>query len=639
MEAGHASMTLAVALAAGVLAQSLARHLRLPGIVLLLATGALLGPEALGWVEPRSLGAGHFGIVDFGVAIILFEGGLNLELSRLRRQEATIRRLITLGALVTFIGATLTTKMMLDWPWGVSFLFGSLVVVTGPTVVAPLLRDMRLKPKIKHILEAEGVLIDPVGAILAVLVLQIVLVPSPEIIAKETLSLLLRVGFGVGAGLAGGFLIGWLLRLRFLVPQGYENIFTLASVVLLFQGCDHLVSHSGILAVPIAGVVIGNLRTPVDQNLREFKDQLTVLLVALLFILLAADIDWDTIRALGWSGAAVIASLVLVVRPVTVWISSKKAELSVRERLFLAWIAPRGIIAAAIASLTAAAMEAQGISGGKELRTLVFMTIAGTVLLAGLTARPVAMLLGLRLPSRDRVAILGARGLGLALGKELREGGTTVVVLDSDPTRCQEAEDAGFSVVFGDAMQERTLNRAQFELVGTAIGLTSNDHLNILFIQQAKELFRVPKVYVALESLEKKGPPDQVKRYEADVLFDGPHELRRWDVRFQHGDAGIEHLEFRPKPEIPEAESAPEGDLKKGPSRSNEHYLILAVKRKDRMIPMSQDLVPREGDIASVAIYKPDHDEALRLLQTDGWEMPSLLDKSSTEDEKGSSDV
>lgn len=639
METAHASMTLAVALAAGVLAQSLARHLRLPGIVLLLATGALVGPEALGWVEPRSLGTGLFGIVDFGVAIILFEGGLNLELSRLRRQEATIRRLITIGALVTLIGATLTTKMVLDWSWGVSFLFGSLVVVTGPTVVAPLLRDMRLKPKIKHILEAEGVLIDPVGAILAVLVLQIVLVPSPEIIAKETLSLFLRLGFGIGAGLAGGFLIGWLLRLRFLVPQGYENIFTLASVVLLFQGCDHLVSHSGILAVPIAGVVIGNLRTPVDQNLREFKDQLTVLLVALLFILLAADIDWDTIRALGWSGAAVIASLVLVVRPMTVWISSTKAEVSVRERLFLAWIAPRGIIAAAIASLTAAAMEAQGISGGNELRTLVFMTIAGTVLLAGLTARPMAMLLGLRLPSRDRVAILGARRLGLALAKELREGGTTIVILDSDPNLCQEAEDAGFSVVFGDAMQERTLIRAQFELVGTAIGLTSNEHLNILFIRQAKELFRVPKVYVALESLEKKGPPDQVKRYEADVLFDGPHELRRWDVRFQHGDAHIEHLEFRPQPELPETESAPEGDLKKIPLRSTEHSLILAVRRKDRVIPMSQAFEPREGDIASVAIYKPDYDEALKLLQTHGWEMPSLLDKSSTEDEKGSSDV
>ena len=173
-----AGLTLAIALAAGVLAQSVSRQARLPGIVLLLATGAVLGPEGAGWVDPDALGDGVFGIVDFGIAIILFEGRLNLEWSRLKRQEASIRRLITLGAAMTFAGAAALARLAMDWSWDLSLLFGSLVVVTGPTVVAPLLRDMRLQPRLRTILEAEGVLIDPIGALLAVSVLQVVTRPA-----------------------------------------------------------------------------------------------------------------------------------------------------------------------------------------------------------------------------------------------------------------------------------------------------------------------------------------------------------------------------------------------------------------------------------------------------------------------------
>ena len=180
-----AGLTLAIALAAGVLAQSLSRQARLPGIVLLLATGAVLGPEGAGWVDPNALGDGVFGIVDFGIAIILFEGGLNLEWSRLKRQEASIRRLITLGAAMTFAGAAALARLAMDWSWDLSLLFGSLVVVTGPTVVAPLLRDMRLRPRLRTILEAEGVLIDPIGALLVVFVLQIVTRPALDTVTHE----------------------------------------------------------------------------------------------------------------------------------------------------------------------------------------------------------------------------------------------------------------------------------------------------------------------------------------------------------------------------------------------------------------------------------------------------------------------
>lgn len=627
MDRVHAGLTLAVALAAGVLAQAVARRLRMPGIVLLLAFGALLGPEALGLVDSQSLGTGLFGIVDFAVAVILFEGGMNLEATRLRQQELPIRKLVTLGALTTLLGATVAVRVLLGWPWALCFLFGSLVVVTGPTVVTPLLRDLRLRPRIQTVLEAEGVLIDPIGAILAILVLNIVLVPAAATFAGEVLGLVLRLGFGIVAGVLGGFLIGWLLRFPFLVPQGYENIFTLASVFLIFQGSDGIISQSGILAVTVAGVVVGNLKTPVDRDLREFKDQLTILLVGLLFILLAADVAWADVRALGREGAAVIAALVLVVRPLNVWLCTRGSDLSAKERAFLGWIAPRGIVAAAVVSLTAATLESQQVPGGSRLQALVFLTIAGTVLLAGLSARPLATVLGLRLPRRDRVAILGAQGLGLALGAELQKGRVPVVFLDSDPKRCRQAEEQGFPVVFGDALQERTLLRAHIGLVGTAVGVTHNDHLNSLFIGQARSLFQVPNGYVAVDALDKMEVPEHVKRHHGEVLFEGPHDTARWDVRLRHGDAVIEYFAFHPVPE-PKAEatreeSAKEESAKPEPGKAGksvgERFVILAVRRGERIAPMTLGYQAREGEIASVAIHGPEREEAYRLLAELGW--------------------
>lgn len=288
----------------------------------------------------------------------------------------------------------------------------------------------------------------------------------------------------------------------------------------------------------------------------------------------------------------------------------------------MAWVAPRGIIAAAIASLTAATMEDRGIAGGTALQALVFMTIAGTVLLAGLTARPVASLLSLRLPRRDRVAILGVRPLSLLLATEIREAGGTVVFLDADPNRCREAEDAGFPVVYGDALHERTLIRAHFDLVGTAIGFTSNDHLNMLFITQAKELFQVPQVHVALEPQEWQKPPERLKRLDGDVLFWNAPDLRRWDLRVRHDDVAIEQHEYDPPQAQPDATGEEDVKEKARPKKAGDPYLILSVKRKDRVVPMTIGFEPQPGDLASVAIYGPGREEAVRALSEMGWRKP-----------------
>ncbi len=626
----HPNFTIALALAAGVLSQSLARHLRVPGIVVLLLAGVGLGPDGLGWVDPQAIGSGLYAILDVAVAVILFEGGLNLQFSRLRRVQASVRRLVTYGGVVTVAGAAIAVHALLDWDWKLAVLFGSLVMVTGPTVIGPLVSELRLKGRVSTVLEAEGVLIDPIGAIFAALVLTIVVAPDADGAAAAGRDLLVRLGFGVLMGALTGVLLAGALRVRRLVPEGLGNIFTLASVLLLFEACELVISHSGILAVTIAGAVLGNLPTPVARELREFKDQLTVLLIGLLFVMLAADVRYEHVLALGKPGLGVLAALVLVVRPLGVWLSTLGSDLERRERLFIAWVAPRGIVAAAIASLTAVAMERNGMPGGTELRALVFLTIAGTVLLAGLTAGVVATWLSVRLPAREGVAILGANGLGLALAEELRTVGTPVVFIDSNPQNCRRVEEAGFTVVYGNALEERTLQRARFEGVKTAIGLTANKTVNAVFVDRARDLFQVPDGLVAVERADTGFAKELVENKRAQVAFDGPHDMGRWDVRDRRGSVRIEKRQYR----APREQPAPARTDSDTISMMEESFVVLAIQRGTRIFPMSGSVTPRDGDVATVAIHTVDEDDARERLAAVGWLPVQEGDEKSESDEK-----
>ena len=305
------SFTFALALGAGVVAQLVAGHLRVPSIVPLLAAGIILGPDGLGLILPRSLGEGLFPLVSLAVAVILFEGGLNLDLRRLRREGSAIRRLVTIGALVTAVGGALAAGSIMGWSPGLSILFGTLVIVTGPTVIRPLLRNVPLRPRLATVLEAEGVLIDPIGAILAVVTLEVVLTPGLDSLTSGLVGLLYRLGFGAGAGLAFGFATVGVLRIRKAIPEGLENLFVIGSALVTFEVCDTVVSESGILAVTVAGVVVGNMETRVSQELGEFSEHLTVGLIGLLFVLLAADVRISEVTGLGWPGVASVAVLVL----------------------------------------------------------------------------------------------------------------------------------------------------------------------------------------------------------------------------------------------------------------------------------------------------------------------------------------
>lgn len=416
-EGPDAALTIAVALATGMVAQSIARHLRIPGIVLLLAAGVVLGPDVLGVIDTSSLGSALQVLVGFAVAVILFEGGLNLSLAALRRQVGVIPRLITVGALVTAIGGTLLARFIMDWSWSLSALFGALVVVTGPTVITPLLRRIKVTHKVETILEAEGVLIDAVGAVLAVVTLEVVLSFSAASLAEGVVRLIQLLGFGLLAGTFGGLAIAFLLRFRKIVPDGFENVLTLSLVLALFQGCNTWMAESGIMAVTVAGIVVGNVRTRALRDLMEFKEQLTMMFIGLLFVLLAADVRVQDVLDLGWPGVLTVAGLMFLVRPINIWLCTLGSDLTRKEKAFLAWLAPRGVVAAAVASLFAQTLDNAGMAGGRELRALVFLVIAITVNVQGSTGGLVASMLGLRRATRRGYLILGANALGHINGK------------------------------------------------------------------------------------------------------------------------------------------------------------------------------------------------------------------------------
>jgi NhaP-type Na+/H+ or K+/H+ antiporter len=614
MDAESPHLIFALALGTGVLGHIVARHLRIPSIVPLIALGIVIGPDLLHWIEPRGLGDGLFAIVELGVAIILFEGGLNLDLGRLRREGGPIRNLVTVGALVTAAGAAVAAHFLMGWSWELSIIFGTLVIVTGPTVIGPLLRNTPVRPRLATVLEAEGVLIDPIGAIIAAVTLQVV-VGAHATLSPGLQGLLLRLGFGALAGLGFGFALAGLLRWRRAVPEGLENIVSLGGALVLFAGCNALVSDTGILAVVVAGTVVGNVRTRVSRELREFQEQLTIGMIGLLFVLLAADVRIDDVLSLGSAGVATVGALILVVRPLNVWVSTLSSELDPRERAFLSWIAPRGIVAAAVASLFAGVMDSAGMPGGAELRALVFLTIAVTVLLQGISAGFVAGLLGVRAPGRDGIAILGADELALVLGSVLVEHGTRVVFLDSNPAHIRAAEERGFQAIYGNALEERTLSRARLEHIRAAIGLTPNDEINGIFAREAAEEFSVPETYVAINRRATRYTESRLERQGSHTLFDRPKDVERWSVRVRQEVTDVYRYVYHGDPS-PAEEEDKNGGLG---GFNTDPYILLATLRGELCRPMHAGADAREGDVAFVLVFEPELEEADETLSAEGW--------------------
>lgn len=600
-------MAVALALLAGVAAQSIAQHLRLPGIVILLALGVVLGPDVLDWVRPQALGAGLNTLVGFAVAVILFEGGMNLSLARLRREQRPIRRLVTWGALVTAVGAGALAWALLGWDWHLALPFGALMIVTGPTVISPLLRRLKVEHSTATVLEAEGLLGDAVGAIVAAVALEVVLSPAAMTPLRALGAVALHLGFGTAFGVATGLGLSLLLRRRGVIPEGLENVVTLALVVMLFQASNAILRESGIAAAVAAGVTVGNRGSPAQRELLEFKEQLTVMLIGVLFVLLAADVRLAQVYALGWPGVGVVAGLMALVRPLDVALSTLGTPLSWRQRTFVAWIGPRGIIAAAVSSLFAASLAAHGFAGGEQFRALVFLVIASTVLSAGLTGGTIAQLLRLRRPQGVGWVILGAHELARALAKALQTDEHEVICIDTNSTACQAAESEGLRVLFANGLEERTLLRAGIDTRAGAVALTPNDEVNVLFIQRVKQVGRLQALYAAVGGQDHAGTLKLLHETGGVALFGHALEIEPWLRHLRAGDAAFSRYRL--------GEPTP-GE---NPGAFPASLLALAAHRDGVPRPVGEGLRYQKGDEVVCLAQKDGLNSALAWMADRGW--------------------
>jgi len=421
-----ATLTICLAAAAGVTLVVLGHRFRIPSIVLLLLGGVVLGPEVLGWIDPASLGGGLETLIALAVAVILFEGGLTLDLDGYRRAHVVIKRLLSVGALITWLGTTAAVLLLFDLEPGMALMAGSLVIVTGPTVVSPLLRRMHVRERLHHILYWEGVLIDAVGVFVAVLCYEWL---TPDVASPlwEPLGRFgLRILVGIVLGIVSGLIVADVLK-RLWVSEEHVNIFVLACALLTFGVAHVFLTESGILAVVVAGLVVGLRRPPQLQYVKRFKLQLTELGIGVLFILLSAKLELAQFT--GWRLLALLGIIIFVLRPVAIWVASWGRQFELKEKVFLSWVAPRGIVAAAMASLFAVRLQELGHPDAAYLETFTYAVIGTTVTLQGLSAPWVARILGLQRSERWTWVLLGDRILVGALGRGLRHAGVKVVEL------------------------------------------------------------------------------------------------------------------------------------------------------------------------------------------------------------------
>jgi NhaP-type Na+/H+ or K+/H+ antiporter len=491
------TLLMVITVVAGITAQVVAAYLKVPSIVFLLVLGIALGPSALGVLNPNLLGQGLEVIVSLSVAIILFEGGLNLTFREIKEVSGSLRNLVLLGSLITLLGGTAAAHWLAEFPWQIAFIYASLVVVTGPTVVAPLLKQVGAERRVTTLLEGEGVLIDPIGAILAVVVLNIVLRGNadPLIVLSGLVS---RMSLGALIGVAGGWLLGLFLKQARFLSDDLKNLTVLAGLWGLFGLSQALISESGLMTAVALGIMLRAAGLPEERLLRRFKNQLSVLSVSVLFILLSADLSIAGVFALGWQGLFAVLALMLIVRPLNVLLSTWNSDLDWRQKTFLAWVAPRGIVAASVASLFSIALTKAGINGGDAIKALVFLTIILTVFLQGLTARWVATWLKVRSTEATGAMIVGCNPFGRMVAHLIEDNGEAVIMIDANPDYCAQAQAENLQVVLTSALDMAALSTAGAATVGSFLTVTSNPEVNFVLAQRVLEEFRPPRVLAAL---------------------------------------------------------------------------------------------------------------------------------------------
>jgi NhaP-type Na+/H+ or K+/H+ antiporter len=471
--------------------QWIAWQLRLPAILFLLLAGVIVGPW-FGLLSPDELfGDMLFPIVSLAVAVILFEGSLTLKFSELKEHGKMVRNLLISGSLVTWLIGTLASKFFVDISWVVATLFGAIVVVSGPTVIMPLLRSVKPNGRIRNILKWEGIVIDPIGALLAVLVFEFAL--SISLGGGEAAEhILITFGstlvLGTIMGCSSGYYLGLALRNRWL-PHFLQNAGTLTFMLGVFAFSNFLVHESGLLTVTIMGIWLANMKgVPVDEIL-EFKESLSVLLISALFILLAARMEFTMLTMLGWGPLWVILILMFVARPLAVWIAAFKTDLTWQEKTFLGWVAPRGIVAAAVSALFAFKLEKAGYSDANALVSMVFLVIMVTVIVQSITSRSLARILDVREEDNNGFLFIGANAVARGLAKALVAKNIRVILSDTSWENIRASRMENLPVYYGNPVSEHAENNLDLTGIGQMLAISPYKQLNTLSTYHYLDLF------------------------------------------------------------------------------------------------------------------------------------------------------
>ena len=473
----------------GVVSQLLSDRFQIPSVVFLIAAGIALGPEVLGIVDPDVFGGALSDIVGLSVAVIVFEGAFHLRVEKLREAPAATLRLVTVGAAIALVGTAVAVHYLLGAAWLVSFLIGALLVATGPTVIAPILEVVPARDRVEAALETEGIVNDVTAAILAVVIFEAIL--AQEAGASIFVALFAeRLGIGMLVGVVVGAVVYYLLRYVDLSPGNAPQnarLLVLAGALVAYGAADAIATEAGIAAVATAGVILGNLDVPYEQDIEEFKGDITLVVLSFVFIALAALLQFSTLIQLGLGGIALVVVVAVVVRPLLVFVSCLGDRFSRGEKLFMSFVGPRGIIPASVATLFAIQLRAQELTAVADLLVgTVFLVILMTVVFEGGFARQIAEYLDV-IPMR--VLVIGGGKVGRTLAERLEDRGENVVLIEEDVETVETARNAGFTVHHGDATATDVLRSAGAEKSKVVVAATGDDDVNLLVAQLSSSKF------------------------------------------------------------------------------------------------------------------------------------------------------
>ena len=514
----HNLLALAAIFFIGICCQWLAQAVKLPAIIFLLLSGIAAGP-VLGLLHPDELfGPLLFPTVSLGVAVILFEGGLTLKLHQLKELARPIILLLSLGVLVSWGITAVAARYIMHFSWDISLLFGALMTVTGPTVIKPLIKSIRPNARIAHILHWESILLDPIGAILTVLVFQfVVLHYTGQAIA---LTSLVVIATGVIMGIAGALVLAAILK-RHLVPYDVHHIFALGFVLLLFALSEAIHSESGLLAVPLMGMILANMKGVDIEEILYFKESLTILLISTLFIILAARLQLEPLIRMGWPSLLLLAVILFVARPASVYLSTLGSGMNWKEKALLSWVAPRGIVAASVAALFALRLEGLGSNDSEILVPVTFLVIIATVLIQGLTARPLAKKLELTESEANGILIAGANRLARSIAHALEDQDYRVLLADTGWGNISAARMEGLDVYHGQIVSEHADRSLPLGGVGTVLCLSAHSAVNQLVAARFKAVVGPQHIYHVQTSVERKLQDEKTQHssFSSEMLF------------------------------------------------------------------------------------------------------------------------